>query len=119
MTWTRRSRNPSARRAAEISARRRRPAEEDREARAAAAAARGEDGARRATGACQGGAGGRGAERLATRTTLKKREDTKNTQTPVGELSREALLERARARTRRANAAGDTTASPAAHEVYF
>ena len=39
----------------------------------------------------------------------KKREDTKNTQTPVGELSREALLERARALTpRRANAAGDT-----------
>ena len=52
--------------------------------------------------------------RLATRANdsrakRAKREDTKNTQTPVGELSREELLERARgALPRRANAAGDT-----------
>ena len=66
-------------------------AEEDREARAAAAAERAAKKARAARlRACQGGAGGRGAE-TGDEYDTKKREDTKNTQTPVGELSREAL----------------------------
>ena len=84
-------------------------AEEDREARAAAAAERAAKKARAARLARAKAAREDAERRLATSTTLKKREDTKNTQTPVGELSREALLERARgALPRRANAAGDT-----------
>ena len=92
-------------------------AEGDREARAAAAAERAAKAARAARLARAKAAREEAERRLATRTNdvrvakhaKKREEDTKNTQTPVGELSREALLERARgALPRRANAAGDT-----------
>ena len=76
-------------------------AEEDREARAAAAAERAAKKARAARLARAKAAREDAERRLATSTTLKKREDTKNTQTPVGELSREALRG---ARARRAAA---------------
>ena len=83
-------------------------------ARAAAAAERAAKAARAARLARAKAAREEAERRLATRTNDShakhaKREDSKNTQTPVGELSREALLERARgALPRRANAAGDT-----------
>jgi len=92
-------------------------AEGDREARAAAAAERAAKAARAARLARAKAAREEAERRLNDSRTnasrakraKKREEDTKNSQTPVGELSREALLERARgALPRRANAAGDT-----------